>query len=155
MGVNMARKKQLWGAGNYFSIELEPNKYGIGQVISAEKSCMNSVLCAFFADTIETLEMPSADLSLISIQLTTRDLLDNHSWIVFSKGDPLDVVDLFPIDKLRENDYIGAKIIGSANMAELLMAYNCLTPWNDFHQPDYLDKLLVNGVNRPAAALFK
>lgn len=114
---------------------------------------MNSVLCAFFVDLLQEeslagLYIPSLG-QLLSVQLTTRDLLESGKWKIFGRSSPLEVSNIFPIEELRANEYVGADIHGSRTMWELISAYHGLSEWDDYQDPKYLDTLLVPGRHRP------
>jgi len=47
------------------------------------------------------------------------------------------------------------KIVGSANIAEFLNAYYGLVPWDDWADPNYLDKLLISPDKKPKNIIFK
>lgn len=157
----MAKRRQQITVGDVFAVPIPTAEgvVGVGQVISEEPDCLNSVLCAFFVDLLEDEAkvgsyLPSAG-RLLSVQLTTRDLLDSGKWKVCGRSSPLDVSPLFPIDALRANEFVGAKVRGSKSMWELISAYNGKSAWDDFHDPMYLDNLLLPGLRRPRGAILK
>lgn len=155
----MGKRLQSWKAGDIFAVPVSVDEMGLGQVISEEQPCMDSVLCAFFLDSFQTQSdvdsyVPSSN-RLMSVQLTTRDLLDLGKWRVCKTCTPLDVTNLFPIVALRKNEYVGARIRGSKQMSELVSAYHRKSVWDDFHDPKYLDGLLLPGVQRPKGVILK
>ena len=154
----MARKHSSWKPGDIFGVPLGCDEYGLGQVLSHEKNCMDSVLCCF-SNTISyncPEGVPTIGLSdLISIQIVTRDSLDKGIWPVLGSSEPIEVAGVYPIESLRANRYIGAKIRGSGVMQKFVLAYFGRSPWDEYFDPQYFDKLLVEGLARPAIATFK
>lgn len=138
-------------------VPLAKDKFAIGQIISLEKNCMDSVLCVFFSRLLD--QIPDAktkldNLNIISVQITTRDLLDNGKWKVFSSGDILNISDVFPIERLRNSGYIGAIIEGSGVIRDFLEAFHGLAFWDQYADARYFDNLLISGVCRPTDAVF-
>jgi hypothetical protein len=62
---------------------------------------------------------------------------------------------LFPGGQSRSRGWVGAKVIGSANVADFLAAYHCLVPWDDWKDPSYLDHLLIGPEKKPTNVLLK
>jgi hypothetical protein len=160
----MARvRKQPWKAGDYFSIPLEDKSFGIGQVISREAGAMmKPPICAIFRrrSNFEPPIVPPdlSDDDVVAVLFVTPDLLDGGVWRVFSEGEPLDARTYFPdIEARRKRDggFIGVDIVGSGIVRELLNAYFALSPWDNFYEPDFLDKLLVSPDRKPASVRLK
>lgn len=157
----MARRRQRVAAGGVFSVPIATDeaRVGVGQVISEEPDCLNSVLCAFFLDLVDNESKVAAYAPgidrLLSVQLTTRDLLDSGKWKICRRFAPLDVSRQFPIAQLRAQEYVGAKVSGSRAMWELISAYHRRSAWDDFHDPMYLDSLLLPGLSRPDGVILK
>jgi hypothetical protein len=152
----MARKRQKWAAGDLFSIPVG-SSCGLGQVISAEPEALNSVLCVYFSHLVpcDQLGLISPNIrDSISIQLTTRESLDDGSWKVIGNARPLDTFDEFPLERLRLDGFIGAKVRGSGIMDALVSAFHGLSPWDEYADPEYFTKLLRPGVAVPGAAMF-
>jgi hypothetical protein len=154
----MARKHSSWKPGDIFGIPLGRDEYGLGQILSHEKNCMDSVFCCF-SNVIardSSAAIPPIGLSdLISVQITTRDSLDKGIWSILGSSNLIDVAALHPIESLRANRYVGAKITGSGAMQKFVLAYHGRSPWDEYFDPLYFDKLLVEGLVRPASATFK
>ena len=51
--------------------------------------------------------------------------------------------------------WVGAKVIGSGNVNKFMNAYFGLSLWDDWHDPTYLDRLLVSPEKRPAKLILK
>jgi hypothetical protein len=93
------------------------------------------------------------DGELIAIQFTTKDSLTKRLWKVLG-AHPVELPQhLFPHEDKRAQKWIGATMVGSGSMVNLLNAYFGLVPWNVMFEEDYYDHLLAPGVSRPAAAI--
>lgn len=154
----MAKKKQNWNSGDIFAVPLGDGSFSLGQVISHEQHCMDSVLCAYastLTSDINTITWLPKIEDIISIQITSRDSLDKHIWRVVSHSEPLNLDASFDIKSLREKRYVGASIKGSGAMNKLLSAYHGLSYWDIYFDPEYFDKLLLAGVKRPENVLLR
>lgn len=154
----MAKKNYSWKPGDIFGIPLNDGKYALGQVISSEKNCMDSVLCAFTKTIVDEDYLENCKINfndLVSVQITTRDSLDKGIWPIFNSGEPLSVDEIFPIKSIRAAEYVGAKIRGSGSLHKFLSAFHGLSPWDEYADPNYFDKLLLQNVRRPQNVIFK
>ena len=155
----MARKKQAWQEGDYFSIPLADGTFVMAQVLKYEPQALNSVICAIFIEMIE--KQPSGaprsidENKLISVLFVTRDLLDSGVWFVFGRGPTIDPQKYIGLEDLRRKGFVGTEIIGSGNVIKLMNAFYGLIPWNSFYDPHYLDKLLVSPDRKPRTVLLK
>jgi hypothetical protein len=151
----MAKKeKQIWGICDLFTIPLSDGTFCIGEVVGIEPKALNSAICAFYAYRVNLIEpqdiVELTDNELISVLFVTNDLLNFGKWKVFGKS-----TKIFPLEKyidintLRKKGFIGTKIIGSGNIMKLMNAYYGLREWNSFHNPNYLDTLLVSPNKKP------
>ena len=151
-------KRQKWESGDCFAIPMDNDIYGLGQVISHEKHCMDSVLCALFDITIESLDsvewVPSRE-RVISVRIVTRESLDKGFWPIVGREKPISIEGFFPISRYRDNGYVGVSVDGSAIIDDFIAAFNGLIPWDSYFEPDYFDKMLVEGVARPENVVFK
>ncbi len=109
----MGRRRQQWRSGDIFTIPLSGGKLAVAQVFSAEPEAMNSALCMFYSQISEAaasypIRPPRS--ALISVQLTTRDLLDRHVWQVVANDEPHGISGRLPVEELRAVGFVGAKI---------------------------------------------
>ena len=146
----MLKKKIKWRIGDIFLVPQIDKKYSLGQIIGCEAEVLNSVICAFYDIRFDS--VPSKLIidklpqnKLISIQFTTKDLLDNGAWIIIGNVRPI-ICKLFQnnLKKLRRNEFVGTIIEGSGIIEEFLNAFYGLVPWDDWQDPYYLDKLLIS-----------
>jgi hypothetical protein len=153
----MARRKQRWDVGDQFTVRLPDGTAALGQVVGREAEVLNSVTCALFSIRCETdSPAPSPALDdLISCVFTTADLLDRGVWEVIGRSELVVPTHLLPFEHTRMQGWVGAKVYGSANVAQFLAAYHCLARWDDWADPAYLDRLLIAPDKKPANVLRK
>ena len=153
----MKKKKVNWRSGDIFAIPLNESLYGFGQIVSHEPDCLDSVLCMLFSDSISSIDDPAVipkDLKIISVELISRESLDDSLWPIVGNQKTTDVLNLYPIERLRENGYIGAKVRGSSIIDDFMAAYHGLIPWDSYADKAYFDKLLIPGMEIPKKAFF-
>ncbi len=92
---------------------------------------------------------------LISILSVSREQLDFGKWKVVGHQPIAIDTELWPNEEFRSDRWVGAKIYDASIVEELLDAYNGLAPWDDWYDPDYLDKLLVSPEKKPAHIFYK
>jgi hypothetical protein len=150
------RKKQDWKPGDCFLIPLADASYLVGQVLAAEPSVLNSLSCALFDQRSDGETPPRPDLDrLFATLLTTRDLIDSGDWKIFA-AHPVEVPRAkFPFEGLRRRGFVGAKVIGSGIVNDLANAFCGLALWDDWADPNYLDRLLLDARLKPTRLLYK
>jgi hypothetical protein len=147
---------QRWAAEDCFAIPLADGGNLLGQVITSEPAILNSVRCALFDQRFLDDLSPSPDHTRIfSIVLTTRDLLDSGVWKVIRRVSVEEQKIAFSVDTLRKTAFDGAKVIGSRNIGEFANAYCRFAPWDDWADPQYLDRLLISPEKKPADLIYK
>ena len=134
--------------GDIFGIPLPDGSMGTGQILSLEPDALNSVGCAFFSVTVGPAGL-SGSVEPIAALLVTPDLLKNGVWPVKSKAPVFLERHERPYELFRASHWVGVKVTGSGIVQEFLAAYHGLTPWDAWHDPNYLDSLLLPGVARP------
>ena len=138
-----------FAAGDIFGVPLPDGSMALGQVLGCEREALNSVGCALFGDRFTG----AAEFVLgkpIAVLLVTPDLLNKGIWPILQSRELQVPAEGRPYERFRAQSWVGVNVTGSANAAELLAAYHGLAPWDDWHDPQYLDKLLLPGVQRPA-----
>lgn len=151
-------KRQKWQAGDKFLVPLKDGTFAQGQVVTAAMEAMNSALCVFslarYNEKPLFLHAPKLEDS-IAVLFVTRAWLDSGRRQVVGNEPNVWCADYINFDKLEEKGFVGAKIIGSAIVGNLLNAFHCLEPWNDFHDPRFLDGLLLSPNLKPASVLLR
>jgi len=153
------RRRQPWSVGDVFAMPIMDGRFALGQVVGREPRALNSVTVALFdrvvsdAGEAETVTLTAAEA--FSVLLTSPDLLDSGTWSV-ATNHPIAVLrGMLPYEELRDTGFVGAKIYGSAIVAEFVNAYFGLIPWDDWKDPNYLDGLLLSSEKKPAKVRLK
>lgn len=152
------RRSQSFSSGDVFRIQLLDGSCALGQIIEVTKQAMNSVLCGFYDVRAAETEIDRTEIfrrNLISVQFVTPESLKRSSWpVVRHEAVPFDPNEFIPFDELAEKGFVGARIVGSGIMKEFMNAYFGLKPWDDWHDPTFLDSLLAPGAKRPSAIVL-
>jgi hypothetical protein len=130
-------------------------RYTPGQVIGRETQALNSATVAFFDVAVDDPDEAAAiDLSdPFSVVFSTRDLLDDGVWRVVGNRPIAVPMKLFPWEHTRSSGWVGAKVIGSGILNQLLDAFRGLAPWDAYKDPAYLDGLLVSPAKKPTSRI--
>jgi len=140
----MRKERQVAKVGDLFWVPIEDKSFVLGQVVEIQKEVLNSITCAFFDVNERFLELKDFDLSSpISIQFVTKDLFNNGTWQRITNRKVYFKEEIFPYRKTMSNGWIGAKVIGSGNIRKFLSAFYGLRPWDEMHDPNYYQKLLL------------
>lgn len=160
MAKKALRRRQKWNAGDLFLIGLKDGTCIVGQVIARERQALNSVGIALFnmrinRDTeIDDVAALTSD-RLVAVLLATHDLLGNGTWRVIGNRPVRVPVKMIPYERFRSKDWIGADITGSGIINEFVNAYFGLVPWDDWHDPNYLDGLLLSLDKKSSDVMLK
>jgi hypothetical protein len=153
--------KKKWKIGDLFVVQTSDDKFVLGQIVGREASAMNSISAAFFDRRIDSPEEAVGAARSVSandafaILFVTRDLLDSGKWQLVGYLEPIVPPAMLPYENLREKRFIGAKIIGSGIVNKFLDAFYALRPWDAWHNPNYLDGLLVSPAKKPTNLIYK
>ena len=148
-------KKQICKSGDICLIPLLDGSYLMGQVLEPQPDLLNSLSCALFDQRSDGRTWPGPDLDrLFSTLFTTPDLLDSGHWKVGATF-PVHVPrDAFPGERAQKAG-LNRRVIGSGIVIDFANAYCGLAPWDDWHNPSYLDGLLLSPDLKPQMLLFK
>ncbi len=154
------RKRHSWTIGDIFVVQCKDGKYVIGQIVGQEQQALNSVTVAFHDIRVDTEEearkIESMEFAKIfSIVFATRESLDFGQWKIIGHQTVRIPVKYMPYENLRNSGFIGAKIIGSGILDEFINAFYALTPWDNWHNPAYLDELLLSPDKKPSNLIYK
>lgn len=139
--------------GDVFGVPLPDGSMAAGQVLSLEPDALNSIGCAFFSATVGP-DGVSGFIEPIAVLLVTPDFLESGAWPVKRIAPILLAPDERPYEHFRSSHWVGVKVVGSAIVQEFLAAYHGLTPWDAWHDPNYLDSLLLPGAVRPPGVVL-
>lgn len=151
-------RRQKPVAGNVFLIPLSDGTCSLGQVLEMTPHVLNSILCAMFhrRGTRPQIEAALPDeREIVSVQFVTPESLKKGFWPIVRNDVVLtDANRYLPMGELASKGWVGAEIMGSANIGALMNAYFGLCPWDNWYEPDFLDGLLARGVARPGSAIL-
>lgn len=155
----MVRKKQQWKIGDVFIVAASDGKLSVGQIIGREAEVLNSVSIALFGERYEN-ETDARRIDLkqarpIAILFVTRDLLDIGKWKIIQHEGVAIPRKLFPHEDLRSSGFVGAEVFGSGIVVKFLEAYHRLAAWDDFHDPNFLDSMLLSPSLKPKDLIYK
>jgi hypothetical protein len=118
----------------------------------------NVVSCALYNVRVaqpEDLSLPLPFETLVAVASVTRDGLDSGAWRVVGHA-PIGVERrLWPNEQFRNVGWIGAKVYDARIIEEFLEAFHGLVPWDNWKDPDYLDRLLISPDKKPANLVYK
>ena len=158
----MARKKQKWQVGDYFGIPIEDDFLAVGQILG--KYDWIGVACLITKMQIssknpllyEDIKIDKNDV--IAAMFITEESLDKGFWPIIQQGivNKNILKQYFPnIDLIEQGNIIGINTEGSAIIDDFIKAYFSLAPWDDWHDPEYLDKLLISPDKKPDSLIYK
>lgn len=154
----MARARVCWNEGSIFLVPLSDGRSAVGQVLRRTPRALNSAICAFYdLRVFPRAKVAPEDLDvqrLISLLFVTTDLLTYGVWPLVGEAPPRHLERMTRLPALEKASYVGAKVIGSGNVREFLEAYDGLRPWDDYADPQYLDKLLVSPDKKPTRVVL-
>jgi len=141
--------KQKVKVGDVFWVPIEDGSFVLGQIVEDECEVLNSIACVFFDCRVSPKETNEVNFDYpISCQFVTRDLFNSGVWKRINNLPNQINDELLPYRKTKEDGWIGAKIRGSGVIRKFLSAYYGLRDWNEMHDPNYYQELLLKGVLR-------
>ncbi|MBY6286469.1 hypothetical protein K6121_08890 [Neisseria subflava] len=159
----MARKKQKWQVGDYFGIPVEDDfLLAVGQILG--KYDWIGVACLITKMKISSKNLPLYEdikidkNDIIAAIFITEESLDKGFWPIIQQGivNKNILKQYFPnIDLIEQGNIIGINTEDSAIIDDFIKAYFSLAPWDDWHDPEYLDKLLISPDKKPENLIYK
>ncbi len=150
------RKRQQWNVGDVFLVRQGDDQWSAGQIL--DQMMPNVVSCAFYDVRVaqpEAVLLPLVPGALIAVASVTRDGLDSGTWKVVGNA-PIGVERrLWPNEQFRNAGWIGAKIYDAGIVEEFFEAFHGLVPWDNWKDPNYLDRLLISPEKKPANLVYK
>ena len=151
-------KKIKWEHGDVFAIPLLNNKFSIGQILDLQMQ--NVVRISLFDEQISKLaktnieELCNLNL-LISLVACSRERLDYGVWTILGNKKQIIPVSKFPNELYRLNGWVGAKHSDAAIIEDFVNSYYGFLPWDDWGNPNYLDKFLIDPSKKPTTLIYK
>lgn len=145
-----------WAVGDIFAAPLADGSFAMGQVLWEETFAKGftgrAPTVALFEHRVTNLEAVDLDegvtartLAILHVQ---SDSLDGGSWRILGRRSVVDDPFSGPCtgrDGLKTS-WDGLQVLANA--------WHGLEPWNQFFRTDFLDQLLMRGVERPASAVM-
>ncbi len=151
------RARRGWHDGDLFLVPLSDGYFTVAQVLSHEFLAMDSAICAFSLRRMEQFgaAAPIARDEVISVQYVTVELLDSGEWPVAGHAAPVIPAGELELDGKRARHFAGTQICGSGVISSFLNACFGLEMWDDWVDPEMLDKLLLTPQHKPALVVYK
>jgi hypothetical protein len=153
----MTRKRKVsWDPGVVFAVPLPDGSVGIGQAIALMWA--NVVYCALTdrrLPSASTHARPLDSDSVVARVALTREQLDYGAWPLLGEQPPVCAKADFSNERFASQGYVGAVVYDAALAEDFLAAFHALTPWDNWHDPDYLDHWLVSPDRKPRVLQFK
>jgi hypothetical protein len=146
------RNKITWAIGDVFGVPLVNDKFVIGQILG--QSMTNTVRVALYDETINQPQNIDTtvfcnDKNLISLIEVTKEQLDYGVWKILGNRQVSIPINRQPNEKYRQLNWVGMTIQDAALVEDFLNAFYSLIAWDDWFDPSYLDKLLVDISKKP------
>lgn len=156
------RKKVPWVIGDIFAITLNTGKYAIGHILS--QRLPNTIRIALYDEILEMTEGNDINIlcretDLISLIEVTKEQIDFGVWKVIGNK-PTDI----PISRHANEQYrspdpykdgVGSEVLDAAVAEDFMNAFYGLHPWDDWYDPQFYDKMLVDKSKKPAHLIYK
>ncbi|TWT42490.1 hypothetical protein [Botrimarina hoheduenensis] len=148
------RKRVKWDHGDLFAVPLTDGSFGVVQAVD---HWMPHWIYTAVTDQ-RTKEFPSsatvdADTCIISLIAVSDEEFDFGTFLRIGPALPAARRKDFPNEQFAHNGYIGAKSYTGGILTKFLAAWHGIASWTVFKDPEYFDKLLLEGVERPAHAI--
>ncbi|MGN6398284.1 MAG: Imm26 family immunity protein [Mucilaginibacter sp.] len=154
----MKRKKVNWKPNDIFAIKLINEKSVVGHIL--DQHLINTVCIAIYdeilADT-SNIDINSLINSkdLISLIEVTREKLDFGAWEIIGVKENTIPIEQFPNEQYRSAKWVNSVMYDAGLAEDFVNAYYSLTPWDDWYDPNYLDKFLISPYKKPDKLLYK
>ncbi len=153
----MARKRKVtWEFGAVFAVPLPDGTFGIGQTIAAMMT--NVVYCAFTRQRVSGIGGGVPGLlstDVVSRVPVTREQLDYAAWPILGVAPLCCAKSDFAAEAFANRGYVGATLYDAALAEDFLAAFHALAAWDDWHEPDCLDRWLVSARAKPETLRWK
>ncbi len=154
------RKKQVprVARGDVFLVPLLDDTFAVGQILGVECDAFHAPACALFDLTTEQPKVESCPLTvdhLVASLFVTPDLLAMGVWPVVATSEVRLPASIYPYESTRKHGFVGAVVEGSAIVQEFMNAFHALAPWDAWHDPNFLDSLLISPSRKPTRLMYK
>jgi hypothetical protein len=156
--TKMAKSKKIdWVAGDVFLIPLKNGKYSVGHAL--DQRMVNAVRIALYDELVDLHEKPVVDVlcninNLISLIEVTKEQLTYGVWKIIGNKKTDIPISRYANEQYRNNKWIGSTIYDAALAEDFVNAFYCLLPWDDWYDPNFLDKFLADINKKPKKLIF-
>lgn len=152
----MRRKRIKWEFGDLFGVKLKDGSYILVQII--DQMMTN---CIYVAVTNIKVDLNSTDnnytlnpADIISLVCVSKHPFEDGYFPKIGKVDLIAGKADFKNELTKDNGYIGSKIYDGELLEDFLDAYNKLSPWDDWFDPNYLDEFLISLDKKPKDLIY-
>jgi hypothetical protein len=155
-------KKTPWALGDIFTIKLNNGKYAVGHVLSQRR--VNMLRIALYDEVIDNLnnvdiEALCRESDLLSLIEVTKEQIDFGAWVVVGNKPTSIPVSRHANEQYRSvdpyKDGVGSEILDAAIAEDFMNAFYGLHPWDDWYDPEFYDKMLVDKSKKPTHLIYK
>ena len=148
----MARRKRIqWEHGDLFAVPLTDGSFGIVQAVDhwVPEGGVYVAVTDQRADSLTPVPALDPHARVVALMQVVDNAFD-RGW--FPRIGPATVLARrkdFPNERFAQSGYVGAKSYTGGILADFLSAWHGLASWTAYKDPEYFDKLLVDGIVRP------
>jgi hypothetical protein len=152
------RKKTQWQLGDVFAIELNNKKYAIGHVL--DQRMPNTIRIALYDEVLDNLEnanlkMLCQDADLISLIEVTKEQIDFGVWKIIGNKTNKIPISRYPNEQFRNLKWVGSEVLDAAIAEDFINAFYAMHPWDDWYDPEFYDKMLIDKSKKPRHLIYK
>ena len=140
-----------------FAIPLNNGQYAIGHIL--DQHMVNTVRIALYSEVTENLEIDLASLTddknLISLIEVTREQLDYGVWKIIGNKQTSIPIEKYANEEFRTNNWINSVVRDAALAEDFINSFHGLLPWDDWYDPNYLDRYLIYPSKKPSNLMYK
>ncbi|NMP31520.1 hypothetical protein HII17_08095 [Thalassotalea sp. M1531] len=141
--------RQKIKVGDVFWVPIEDGSFVLGQIVEEQKEVLNSITCVFFDCRVSSIIDAELRFDIpISCQFVSRELFNSGKWKRIDNLPNQIEYTFLPYRETEDNGWIGASVVGSANITSFLAAFYGLREWDEMYNPSYYQALLLSGVAR-------
>jgi hypothetical protein len=142
--------------GDLFAVELMDGRNALGQVLDV--SIPHTASCAFLSQHAPTLDalrrIEPAAQDIVATATVVDAHLNRGAWRIISDAPLLLAREQWPNESTRAKGWVGSEVYTGAILEYFLNAYHGLAPWNRYHDPYFLDKILVSPTKKPSGLIY-
>ncbi len=151
----MARRKRVpWEPGDLFGVPLADGSFGIVQAVDPwlPEGGVYAAVTDQRAATFPSDTALAPNTRVIALVEVVDNAFDRGWFPRIGPAAPLARRADFPNERFARSGYVGAKSYTGGIVADFLSAWHGLASWTAYKDPEYFDKLLVDGIERPPHA---